>query len=101
MHGLLIAIVSLIVEPGSSATWVSVVAAQGLIGCCSRALDLRLNSCDAQAQLLRSMWNLPGPGIKPMSPVLAVGFLSTATREVQFSTSVILFPHMEKKRDNK
>ena len=32
------------------------------------------------------MWNLPGPGIEPMSPTLAGGFLSTGTiREVQES----------------
>ena len=46
------------------------------------------------------MWNLPGPGIKPVSPLLAIRFLSTATREIQFSTSIIRFPRMEK-RDNK
>ena len=27
--------------------------------------------------LLRGMWNLLGPGIEPMSPALAGGFLST------------------------
>ena len=26
---------------------------------------------------LSCMWNLPGPGIKPMSPALAAGFLTT------------------------
>ena len=31
----------------------------------------------AQAQLPCSMWNLPGPGIKSVSPVLAGGFLTT------------------------
>ena len=29
------------------------------------------------AQLLCGMWNLPGPGVKPMSPALPGGFLST------------------------
>ena len=37
-----------------------------------------LSSCDAWAQLVYSIWNLPGPGIKPMSPELVAGFLSTA-----------------------
>ena len=37
-----------------------------------------LSSCGARAQLLPSMWNLPGPGIKRVSPALAGGFLSTA-----------------------
>ena len=36
-----------------------------------------LSSCGARAQLLRGMWNLPGPGIKPVSPALAGGFLTT------------------------
>ena len=31
----------------------------------------------AQAQLLRSTWNLPRPGIELVSPTLAGGFLST------------------------
>ena len=34
-------------------------------------------SWGAWALLLHSMWNLPGPGIKPMFPALAGGFLST------------------------
>ena len=29
------------------------------------------------AQLLSGMWNLPGPGIEPMSPALAGGFFTT------------------------
>ena len=36
----------------------------------------RLSSCGSRAQLLRSMWDLPRPGLKPMSPALA-GRLST------------------------
>ena len=38
----------------------------------------RLSSCGTQAQLLRSMWDLPRPEVKPMSPALAGGFLTTA-----------------------
>ena len=33
--------------------------------------------CGTVAQLLCSVWSLPRPGIKPMSPALARGFLST------------------------
>ena len=29
-----------------------------------------LSSCGTQAQLLHSLWDLPGPGIEPMSPAL-------------------------------
>ena len=43
---------------------------------CPLLQNNRLSSCDMQAQLLRSMWNLLRPGIKPMSPALA-GILST------------------------
>ena len=45
------------------------------------ALGLRLSSCGMQAWLLRSMWDLPGAGIEPVSPVLAGGFLPWTTRE--------------------
>ena len=38
----------------------------------------RLSSCGSQAQLLRGMWDLPRPGLEPVSPALAGGFLSTA-----------------------
>ena len=59
-------------------TWASVVAAWGLSSCSSQALDHGLNSCAAQAHLLYSMWNLPGSGIKPVSPALTGRFSSTA-----------------------
>ena len=38
----------------------------------------RLGSCGARAQLLRGMWDLPRPGLEPVSPALAGGFLTTA-----------------------
>ena len=38
-------------------------------------LEHRLSSCGAQ--LLLGMWDLPGLGIKPESPVLAGGFFTT------------------------
>ena len=39
--------------------WASIVVARGL------------SSCGARAQPLRDMWDLPGPGLKPVSPALA------------------------------
>ena len=36
----------------------------------------RLSNCGLWAQLLRGMWDLPRPGLEPVSPVLA-GRLST------------------------
>ena len=38
----------------------------------------RLSSCGSRAQLLCGMWDLPRPGLKPMSPALAGGFSTTA-----------------------
>ena len=55
----------------------SVVVARRLSSCGSWALERRLSSCSAQALLLRGMWNLPGPGLEPVSPALADGFLTT------------------------
>ena len=46
--------------------WASVVVARGL------------SSCGAQTQLLCGMWDLPRPGLEPVSPALAGGFLTTA-----------------------
>ena len=58
-------------------TRASVVVAHGLSSCGSRALERRLSSCGAWAQLLRGMWDLPGPGLEPVSPALAGRFLTT------------------------
>ena len=50
----------------------------GFSCCGARALEHRLSSCGARGQLLRGMWDLPGPGLEPVSPALAGGFLTTA-----------------------
>ena len=47
--------------------WASVVVAHGLSSCGLRALERRLSSCGAQALLLHGMWDIPGPGLKPVS----------------------------------
>ena len=36
------------------------------------------SSCGARAQLLRGRWDIPRPGLEPVSPALAGGFLTTA-----------------------
>ena len=51
--------------------------ARGLSSCGSQALEHRLSSCGTRALLLRGMWDLPGPGLEPVSPALAGGFLTT------------------------
>ena len=50
----------------------------GFSSCGSRALEHRLSSCGARASLLHGMWALPRPGLEPVSPALAGGFLTTA-----------------------
>ena len=51
---------------GTLGAWASVVVARGL------------SSCGTGAELLCGMWDLPGPGIEPVSPALAGGFLTAA-----------------------
>ena len=38
----------------------------------------RLSNCGSRAQLLHGMWDLPRPGLKPVSPALAGRFSTTA-----------------------
>ena len=38
----------------------------------------RLSSCGSRAQLLHGMWDLPRPGLEPVSPALAGGLSATA-----------------------
>ena len=72
-------VASLVVEHGLQGMWASVSAAHGLSSCGSRAPGHRLNSCSMRALLLPSMWDLPGPGIEPVSPALAGGFFATGS----------------------
>ena len=50
----------------------------GFSSCGSRALEHRLSSCGARAQLLRDMWDPPRTGLEPVSLVWAGGFFTTA-----------------------
>ena len=70
MRGLLIAVASLVARSTGSGR-------VGFSSCGSWALEHGLNSCGAWAYLLRGMWALPGPGLEPVSPALAGGFLTT------------------------
>ena len=65
-------------RPRALGTWASVVVSHGLSSCGWRALEHRLSSCGAQAQPLHGMWDLPGPGLEPVSPALAGGPPTTA-----------------------
>ena len=56
----------------------SAVVARGPSSCGSLALECRLSSCGAWAQLLRGTWDLLRPGLEPVSPALAGRFSTTA-----------------------
>ena len=72
---LLIVVASLVAETGLEGIQASVVAAHGLSSCVSWAREHRLSSYGTQGQLLCSIWDLPEPGIEPVSPELAGRFL--------------------------
>ena len=70
----------------------------GFSSCSTWAPQLRLTGSRVQAsvvvayglQFLHGMWNLPGPGIEPLSPALAGGLLSTVGKSHQY------FPRVKK-----
>ena len=62
-------------------TWSSVAMACAPSRCSSRAPENKHSSFGSWAELLCSMWNLPRPGIKPMSFALAGRFLTTGPPE--------------------
>ena len=43
-----------------------------------RLQTCRLSNCGSRAQLLRGMWDLPRPGLEPVSSTLAGRFSTTA-----------------------
>ena len=59
-------------------TWPSIVAApRAQLWWCGGPRVCRLQRLWHRAQIAQGMWNLPRPGIEPMSPALAGGFPST------------------------
>ena len=70
----------------------SVVVAHRLQSTGSVAVARGLSSCGARAQLLRGMWDLPRPGLEPVSPELAGRFSTTAPPgKSQFTTFCLVF----------
>ena len=69
----------------------SVVVARGLSSCGLGALECRLSSCGALASLLCGMWDLLGRGLKPVSPALAGGFLTTGPPGILCVHSTVIF----------
>ena len=64
---------------GFSLQWLLLLKSTGFSSCGVQGEQLWLPGSRAQAQYLRycSMWNIPGPGIKLMSPAVVGGFLTT------------------------
>ena len=62
---------------GSSLRWLLLLQSTGSGRVGSVAVAHGLSSCGIRVHLLRSIWDLPRPGIKPVSPALAGGFLTT------------------------
>ena len=50
----------------------------------------RLSSCGSRAQLLRGMWDLPRPGLEPVSPALAGRFSTTAPPGKPLEVAVLM-----------
>ena len=71
--GLLTAAASLLSEHGARVCGLS---------CGLRALEHRVHSCGARASLLHGTYHLPGPGIEPISLVLAGRFFTTGASPV-------------------
>ena len=46
----------------------------------------RLSNCGSRAQLLRGMWDLPRPGLEPVSPALAGRFSTTVPPGKPYTT---------------
>ena len=78
--------------PGTRA---SAAVACGLSSRGSRAVERRLNTCGTRAQLIRGMWDPPGPGLEPTSPALAGRLPATAPPgKSQLSPFIgLFFPH--------
>ena len=66
---------------GFSLWWLLLLRSTGFRCVASVVVAPGLSSCGSRAQLLHGMWDLPGPGIEPVSPALAAGFLTTAPRK--------------------
>ena len=62
----------------------------GFSSCGAWALESRLSSCGARAQLLRGKCNLPGPQMEPASPALSGRFLLPAIEPPGSPCTVIL-----------
>ena len=70
---------------GSRASRLQQLQHEGSVVAVPGALENRLNKCGTWAQLLRGMWDLPRPGIEPVSPALAGRFFTIEPPFLQVS----------------
>ena len=77
VHGLLTVVASLVAEHGFWGSQASVAALCGLSSGGSQAPEPSHSSCGTWAHLLHHMWDLPRPGIEPVSLALAGRFFTT------------------------
>ena len=59
----------------------------------------RLSNCGSRAQSLRCMWDLPRPGLEPVSPALAGRFSTTAPPGKPWMEILYLLVHCLEKID--
>ena len=65
-----------------------------------RLQTCRLSNCGSRAQLLRSMWDLPRPGLEPVSPALAGRFPTTAPPGKPVKTLFVFFQLLTSTKGN-
>ena len=63
---------------GHSSSWCAGLSLSRPLVAEHRLQTRRLSSCGSQAQLLCGLWDLPRPGLEPVSPALAGRFPTTA-----------------------
>ena len=63
---------------GHSSSWCAGLTIAASLIAEHRLQTRRLSNCGSWAQLLRGMWDLPRPGLEPVSPAVAGRFSTTA-----------------------
>ena len=86
----LIVAASVVAEHRLWGLWASVAVARGFsatgtnhVGT-NHALDHRINRCGMQALLFHSMWDLPCPGMEPISPIGRLILYPESPRKLHF-----------------
>ena len=89
---------SLVVASGGhSSSWCAGLSLSRPLVAEHRLQMRRLSSCGSWAHLLRGMWDLPRPGLKPVSPALAGRFSTTAPpgKPYPFTFNIAMSLHLE------